>query len=223
MLIHDAAAWPSHDILGHWLRGWATTRGVLPPVPHADGFRIAVGLPRQRARYVFPEVSPALCELGETLVEPWVFLKACGPLDALRAILPSRWVMQPAGFMMTCGDAAFDANAALAAGYRLDVMEEAAQAHVRIGTQDGELAASGHIALDGDVAIYDRIRTEAAHQRRGLGRAVMCALQGLAHAREARRGVLVATEEGRRLYTALGWRQHSEFATAVIPDETIVP
>ena len=71
-----------------WIRGWATTRAVAPPVAHADGYRIDVGLPRQAARYVFSHPSPTLAELGATIVQPWVFLKACATSDELHAGLP---------------------------------------------------------------------------------------------------------------------------------------
>ena len=86
-----------------------------------------------------------------------------------------------------------------------------------------ELAATGHLALTQGRAIYDRIRTEPAHQRRGLGRALMHALQGLAHAHGRQAGVLVATPEGRRLYESLGWRLHAPWATAVIADDAVAP
>jgi GNAT superfamily N-acetyltransferase len=90
-------------------------------------------------------------------------------------------------------------------------------AHVRVEGRDGSLAASGHLALGKRRATYDRIGTEAAHQRRGLGRAVMHALQAVAHAHGRHAGVLVATPEGRALYESIGWRLHGPWATAVIP------
>lgn len=214
------------DSFAAWSRGWALTREVPPPVPHGDGFRIAVGLPRQAARYVFPHASPLLRELGATISQPWVFLKACATTDELRALLPGPWQMQPDAFMMTCDDAAFPGSGALAPGYVLHMTDDgsrAHRAHVQVLAHDGGLAASGHIALDRRLAIYDRIVTEPAHQRRGLGRAVMRALQALAHAHGRHAGVLVATPQGRALYESLGWRLHAPWATAVIPDEAIAP
>ncbi len=208
------------DIFCAWSRGWALTREVPPPVPHADGLRIEVGMPRQARRYVFPSASLALHELGETIAQPWVFLKACATGDELRALLPARWEMQDDHFMMTCGDAMFAGSVALAPGYALHVEDDAArtrQAHVQVRAADGSLAASGHLALDERFAIYDRIVTEPAHQRRGLGRAVMHSLQALARAHGRHANVLVATTEGRALYETLGWRLHAPWATAVIP------
>jgi GNAT superfamily N-acetyltransferase len=222
MLLPDSA----FDPFAAWSRGWAQTREVPPPVPHGDGFRIAVGLPRQAARYVFPHASPLLRELGATISQPWVFLKACASADELRALLPGHWQMQPDAFMMTCDDAAFPDSGALAPGYALQVTDEGSHSrrgHARVLAHDGGVAASGHIALDRRLAIYDRIVTEPAHQRRGLGRAVMRALQALAHAHGRHAGVLVATPQGRALYESLGWRLHAPWATAVIPDETIAP
>jgi GNAT superfamily N-acetyltransferase len=208
------------DIFMAWIRGWALTREVGPPVAHADGFRIDVGMPRQVARYVFARPSPTLRELATTIATPWVFLKACATGDELRALLPAPWALQPDGFMMVCGDAPFKGHAALPAGYTQRVDDAGARprrVHVAIHAPDGTLAASGHLALDQRHAIYDRIVTDAAHQRRGLGRAVMHALQACSHAHGRHAGALVATPAGRALYESLGWRLHAPWATAVIP------
>ena len=128
--------------------------------------------------------------------------------------------MQPDGTMMTCGDMPFPGSGALASGYSMHVTDNGAhrrQARVQVLATDGSLAASGHIALDERHAVYDRIVTEPAHQRRGLGRAVMQKLQALAHAQGRHAGALVATDQGRALYESLGWRVHAPWATAVIP------
>jgi GNAT superfamily N-acetyltransferase len=214
---------PSHDthfdIFLSWIRGWALSREVAAPMARGDGFVIAVGAPRQAARHVFPHASPTLRELGTRVTQPWVFLKACAEGDELRALLPSQWEMQPPGFMMTCDDRPF-ARGPLAPGYTIeidDALARTARAHVRVRAPDGTLAASGHVALGERRATYDRIVTEPAHQRRGLGGAVMHTLQSLAHAHGRHGGVLVATTQGRALYETLGWRLHAPWATAVIP------
>lgn len=209
------------DFFLAWIRGWALTRQVDPPLPHADGFRIAVGLARQAARYVFPGPSPAITELGESITQPWVYIKAFATSEQLRALLPDRWRIEDLHYMMTCEDRPFAGSGDLPSGYALEVEDAAAAAtglgHVRVVAPDGALGASGHVALGEHLAIYDRIATEPAHQRRGLGRAVMHALQALARAHGRRQGVLVATDQGRALYESLGWRMLSPWAGAVIP------
>jgi len=210
----------SDAIFLDWIRGWAVTREVDPPVPHADGFHIAVGLPRQAGRYVFPHPSPAIADLGVSLTQPWVFIKACATSQQLRSLLPAHWRIEDLHHMMTCDARPFPGSAAVGAGYALEIDDDAPatrQGHVRVVAADGTLAASGHVALGARRAIYDRIVTEPAHQRRGLGRAVMHALQALARTHGRHEGVLVATDAGRALYESLGWRLHSPWAGAVIP------
>jgi GNAT superfamily N-acetyltransferase len=70
---------------------------------------------------------------------------------------------------------------------------------------DGVTAARGQAALAGTAVVVDKIVTETAFRRRGLGRAVMAALIGWALDRGASEGLLIASEEGVRLYSALGW------------------
>ena len=216
----DAHPTSSDDVFLPWIRGWALTRQVAAPVPHADGFRIEVGLPTQAARYVFRRPSPALRALGETITAPWIHLKACATSDELRALLPARWRLEEQHWMMACDARPFPGTDALPLGYAMQVDDDGARsglAHVRIVDADGAPAASGHLALAGGFAIYDRIVTEPAHQRRGLGRAVMRTLQALAHAHGRHAGALVATDPGRALYESIGWRLHAPWATAVIP------
>ena len=209
------------DVFLPWIRGWALTREVAPPVPHGDGFRIDVGLPTQAARYVFRAPSPTLQALGQTIDQPWVYLKARGTSAQLRALLAPRWRIEEQHWMMACDARPFPGSTgAVPPGYALHVEDDAARtrlAHVRIVDAQGAPAASGHLALDARFAIYDRIVTEPAHRRRGLGRAVMHALQAIAHAHGRDAGALVATDAGRALYESLGWRLHAPWATAVIP------
>jgi GNAT superfamily N-acetyltransferase len=215
---------PNHEtadeIFLSWIQGWAAARELAPPVAHADGFHIAVGAPRQASRYVFPRPSPALAALGRSITAPWVYLKTRATPDELRALLPARWRIEPLHWMMACDDRPFPGSRALPPGYTLRVDDDTARSalgHVDILAADGALAASGHVVLGERHAIYDRIGTEPAHQRRGLGRAVMQALQDVAHAHGRHAGLLVATDEGRALYETLGWRLHAPWAGAVIP------
>src|ERR1700749_1422158 len=93
---------PPDEFFLAWIRGWALTREVAPPVAHADGFHIAVGQPKQAARYVFPSPSPAIADLGESITQPWVYIKACASSEQLRALLPDRWRIDDLHYLMNC-------------------------------------------------------------------------------------------------------------------------
>ncbi len=209
-----AAALP--DIVQAWAQGWSANRQVAAPVAHANGWRIDVRLPQHLRRFLFPGLSPALAELGQRVETPWVFLKACATAEELRELLPRHWQLQADGFLMTCGAAPFPARP-VPAGYTLAVTGDHRVVSVQVRAPDGSPAAAGFAALGDAWVAYDRIVTEPAHQRRGLGAAVMAALQARAHAQGRHAGVLVATPEGRQLYESLGWRLRSPWATAVIP------
>ncbi|MDR7332268.1 GNAT family N-acetyltransferase [Roseateles asaccharophilus] len=199
-----------------WLHGWSISRQVPAPIAHADGYRVEVQQPRHARRYVFDGPSPTLAQLGRSITEPWVFLKACATADALRALLPAHWQMEADGFLMSCGDQPLPTSRPLPPGYVLALTGEGDLVSAQVLAPDGASASAGHVALGERWATYDRIITEPAHQRLGLGRAVMAALQARAHARGRHAGVLVATPEGRRLYESLGWQLRAPWATAVI-------
>jgi len=212
----DEVLAPDPALVALWVRGWSLCRGAPAPHPVDGGWRVEVGWPDQRARLVFPTVCDGLARAAREITEPFVFLKLCGPVEALRPLLPARWQAEPRGWMMTI-DEVWGEPAAPPAGY-VAAMEDAGQVRiVRMLTGDGETAASGRVGLSGGVAVFDRIATEVPHRRRGLASAVMRSLQACARDRGARGGVLVGTDMGRRHYESLGWRVHTPYASAVIP------
>ena len=204
-------------LVANWVRGWALARGVGPPVADHGGLRIEVGLPEQRRRHVFAGVCDGLEFLAQTIDEPWVLLKIAGPPEEIPPLLPPRWVLRPPTAMMTRVLSADPAEAP-PAGYTLAVERHPSAVTVTISAPDGELAARGTLGVVGSHATFDQIRTQDAHQRRGLGRLVMSSLAHQAIRVGAGRGVLVATTDGRALYTALGWQVHSVYNTALIPE-----
>jgi predicted GNAT family acetyltransferase len=76
---------------------------------------------------------------------------------------------------------------------------------LRLVTDTGQLAASAQVAVVDDCAVPDKVETTAEHRRRGLGGAMMTALVDAAVELGARRGLLMASTQGRALYTSLGW------------------
>lgn len=199
-----------------WVRGWTVARETPPPVDVPGGFRVDVGWPDQRVRYVFPRLTEDVRRVADSVDQPGILLKACAAPDEMRSMLPPRFEIARLGFLMTI-DGEMRGAGALADGYALSVDADRAAPLAEVRAADGEVAASGRVALVDGFAIYDRIETHPGHRRRGLARGVMRALEALARERGAERGVLVATGEGRALHESLGWRLDSLYSTAAIP------
>ena len=218
------------------LKGWLTARSIvraLPlPVPEHGGWSVDAGLPAEQKRYVFASPHPAIQALAATIKATHIFIKICGTGEQLQALLPAGWQLQSPNYLMTLATdkqalrPALPALPTLPAGYQfeLEELQETSKADttnalagimVRIKAADGSLAASGYAVEHEGYFIYDRIVTDAAHQRRGLGRALMAALGATRQSAQSQQ-VLVATEEGRALYTSLGWDVHTPYATAMI-------
>ena len=69
-----------------------------------------------------------------------------------------------------------------------------------------ELAALGWVTFQDATAVYDRIWTAPNHRRRGMGSLVMRHLTSEVMSEgEVRRGLLVASPDGQKLYAHLGW------------------
>lgn len=205
------------ELLRIWVEGWTRARETLPPVAVRGGYRVEVGWPDQLRRYVFAGLDAAVETLDRSAAMPWVHVKACVPREALAAALPPGWVMQDPHWMMVVeGRMAVD-PVPLPARLSLLVEERPTVDVVRIVTETGDVAASGYVAFVEDQAIYDRIVTHEDWRRQGLGRAVMAALDRIAAERGIDRGILVATDDGRRLYELIGWRHHAPYAGALLP------
>jgi len=100
-----------------------------------------------------------------------------------------------------------------------EVSVEGADVKVSIHDGAGEPAARGHIGLAGADGVADRILTMPDFRRRGLGAVVMGMLAAEAVARGARDGLLIASEEGRLLYSRLGWERVADVVIAQRPGQ----
>jgi GNAT superfamily N-acetyltransferase len=199
-----------------WAQGWALTREVARPTAVPGGWRIEVGLPDQVRRFVYPTANAAVAERGRSIDQPFECIKVASSSDAVRSLLDHQWVLGPPGYMMMRLPHATAPDDVSPHCLTLEAITDRLTL-ATILSPDGELAASGRLGLVGDVAIYDRIRVQDAQQRRGLGRALMAALGGVANRAGASHWVLVATPEGRALYERLGWTVHAPYTSAFIP------
>ena len=203
------------ELIATWLKGWALAHDTALPTPCGNGWHVEVGLPDQTARYVFAAPEPAFWQLVETLTEPLIYLKVCASHDQIRHLFPARWTTEHRGFMMIRERAPLPVRP-LPVDYHLTLYERSAGMTCNLDAADGTLAAFGSVVMADDMAVYDRIRTEKAHQRKGLGSVVMTTLQQGAHDMGRRRDMLCATDAGRALYETLGWQVHSPYTSAVI-------
>lgn len=200
-----------------WQAAHSLARSSPPPVHDRGGFRVDTGSEKEVKRWVFPQLCEGLSEIAQEITAPRHYLKLCGTDTELRAVLPHRWVLQPANYFMIATATALDARP-LPQGYRVELQQDGPVSRASIMAADGELAASGCAAESAGAFIYDRIETAPAHRRKGLGAAVMAAL-GSARKSLAAVPLLVATEDGRSLYANLGWTVLAPFATATIPEQ----
>jgi GNAT superfamily N-acetyltransferase len=198
-----------------WLTARSVARGLPAPVADRGGFRVDTDSEKEVRRWVFPIRCEGLSTLGNEVIYPRHFLKLCGTDDDLRNALPANWEIQPAGYFMAT-------RAPLAPArpvpdfYQLECHETGPVFAVRVTAPDGSLAASGCAAEAAGVFIYDRIETAPPHRRRGLGTVIMNALASARKSHSAPQ-LLVATDNGLRLYMALGWAVLSPYSTAAIP------
>ncbi len=200
-------------ILDAWLSARSVARGLPMPVPEHGGFRVDTSSDAEIARWVFTKIGAGLEELARTITEPRYFLKLCGAANELRAALPKAWELHASSYFMRA--ISKPPARRLPDGYAIEVKRVGSVIEARIASETGVLAASGYAAEAWGVYIYDRIVTEPEHRRKGLGHVLMRTL----HDNRQQPGnpeLLVATEDGRALYSTLGWETISPYSTASI-------
>lgn len=207
----------SKDSIEKWLKGWSLSRELPLPTKFKSGFKVDVGYEKQKIRYVFPTLNEDFIALANSIVEPWFFLKVCATPDELKDLLPPRWVIQPQGYMMTYSKRIIEKPINLGAEYKIEFEEYNSTYVIKIIANNGDLAAIGRVVLVDDLAIYDRISTDINHKRKGLATLLMKELEKIALSKGIYSNFLVATEEGKLLYIALGWELSCLYTSVVIP------
>ncbi|MGF1242353.1 GNAT family N-acetyltransferase [Streptomyces sp. 2-6] len=216
-------------LIGRWLDGWTVARSLPeaePVEPAGDGLRSKCDQPGREVE-VFalradeePESVARLAAAVATARQvTWLTVPTLRP-DTAEAVVGAAGLelVQRSEWLMTT-DLTEHPQHEPAAPYEREVRTEGPVTVVSLHAPSGEVAARGTIAVVGGDAIADRIETDAAHRRRGLGRAVMSALAEAAVSQGARTGLLIASQEGQRLYSTLGWRHEADVLIARGPVE----
>ncbi|MER5973201.1 GNAT family N-acetyltransferase [Streptomyces sp. NPDC002055] len=200
------------DTVMTWVAGWALSRRTPPPVRKPWGLYVEVaGNPDEVGRHVLPEPEESSVRSAAASVSvPRTWMKMPAEPEELESWLPRGWVMEETGHLMAVDLMATDP--VVPAGYTVTVETVGAVTCARVLDAAGEQAAQGQMASVGEAVVVDRVVTEAAHRRRGLGNFVMRTLADHALETGAVLGVLGATDAGRALYETLGWKRHAKLA-----------
>lgn len=203
------------DIVRTWVAGWAVSRRTAPPVGKPWGFYIEVaGNPDEVGRHVLPEAEESLVRSAAASVSvPRTWMKMPAEPEEIESWLPRGWFWEESGHLMAVDLTATDPVAP--EGYTATVETIGAVTYARVLDAAGEQAAQGQMASLGEAVVVDRVVTEEAHRRRGLGGFVMRTLADRALEEGAVLGVLGATDAGRALYETLGWKKHATLAECV--------
>ncbi|GAA1288115.1 GNAT family N-acetyltransferase [Saccharothrix xinjiangensis] len=198
------------DLVRRWLRGWVECRGWGPVEEVRDGLSL---LPRQEGRHREvvalhdgPDALAALAaEVPGGAGPTWLTVPTTRPDEVERALREAGLTVRGTRERLMTRDLRAHPVRGAAAPYRCDTEVDGPVVRVRVRHESGDLAASGAVSVLGGDAVADRVETAVDHRRRGLGSVVMGVLATEAVARGATTGLLVASPEGERLYSALGW------------------
>lgn len=203
------------SLLERWLTGWSLSRRLPLPTREGGGLTVEVGWPDQLRRHVFVDAGRELRECASRIHAPFIYLKAAVDPGQMRRALPARWEIESPHYIMHCPAAM--TRSAPPAGYVASVEVEQETYAVRFTDSTGQLAASGRVVVNRGTAVFDRIETLEPHRRRGLGSALMCALDAVAEQAGVSERLLIATDAGRALYLSLGWLEVAPYSTAFLP------
>lgn len=208
------------DLVVRWQRGWSVARGLAAAVPVPGGLRVRCQQPGRDVEYVAldPSALPVLAEavLGEDEIT-WLTVPTTTPEATAAVLRDSGLVLLKRAEQLMAVKLREQSQSALAGPYRLQVHVSGQVVTAVVSHRSGAEGAHGTMGLNGRDAVADRILTAPGHRRRGLARVVMGALAEAAVAAGAGDGILIASEEGRPLYTALGWRPVADVLIAAAP------
>ncbi|MEE1621344.1 GNAT family N-acetyltransferase [Zafaria sp. Z1313] len=202
----------SDELIGTWVTGWAGARGYES---RHEG-RVHAALRHDTTGdweyIVFEPTSEELVAVAETLAKhPSRRLTAFANdssalVDAAQAAGLDVVAAEEA-LMVAEMDGQDVEDPRAPEGFTIDAERDGKHAYVSIHDADDHdvVAASGHVSVVGDYAVFDRIITAPEFRRRGLGALVMRALVAIALEHAVDEGLLIASIEGQALYQYLGW------------------
>ncbi|CCH33231.1 GNAT family N-acetyltransferase [Actinosynnema sp. NPDC047251] len=214
------------DLVRRWQRGWSACRGWEPPREAGGGLHFLLRRPGRHHEVVALRADDEPGTVGVLAAEvaghaeaAWLTVPTARPDAVERELRAAGLVVKQSREWLMTRDLAGHPTRPAAGPYRTTTSVDGAVLKAEVRHESGDLAASGLAGVIGPDAVPDRIETDPGHRRRGLGTVVMGALAEAAVVRGARTGILLASPDGERLYTSLGWttRWSVVIATNVVP------
>jgi GNAT superfamily N-acetyltransferase len=210
------------DLIRRWQAGWGMARG-LPPAEERDGALHVLFGRTGRYREIITlnadqdleAVRGLAARVAVTPRADWLTVLTERP-DEVAPVLEEEGLVlagEPETFMVT--DLRDHPWRAAPVPYTAVTSVEGELIEVVLTHHSGEQAARGFMAVRGSDAVAHNIETAPAHRRRGLAASVMSALTREARARGAVTGLLIASAQGRALYSALGWAPRATVLVAL--------
>ena len=190
-----------------YVAGWALSRRTIRPEPVEHGWHVLTGTEAEPERYVLTRgTAEDIRRVMDAMPRAGSYVKFAGSREDWIFLADAEWEAGPTGWFMTCdfGRVGSELPRRPPMGDLTTATIEDRVARIEIA-HDGEVIASGRAGLAGEWAVPDRIHTDEAYRRRGLGLFVMRRLLDLAAEAGAARAALNASRDGRELYQALGW------------------
>lgn len=199
-------------LIGVWVTGWVGARGYES---RTEG-RVHAALRHDTSgdwEYIIHEPTPEeLVAVSETLNKHparRLTIVTADSLSVTEAAAPAGLgVVSSDEALMVANMAGQDVESPRPAeGFTIEIERDGKHSYVSIHLEEDPdvVAASGHVAVVDEYAVFDRIITANDFRRRGLGSLVMRALVALALEHEVEEGLLVASTDGQALYHYLGW------------------
>ncbi|AKU14667.1 GNAT family N-acetyltransferase [Luteipulveratus mongoliensis] len=193
-----------------WQLGWTACKGLRPAYEIDGGLEVHVAQPgREREAFALSDDVETVSQLASYAagadVPTWLTVMTNEPDRTTEALTAAGLLVPgPHETFMTAEVTRVRAQRP-PDGYTVTVQQTRSVLRATVRAADGDEAASGTMAVHDDHAVAHDIVTEPDHRRRGLGSVVMARLGIAAHDLGARTAYLIASPDGERLYTSLGW------------------
>ncbi|APU14904.1 MULTISPECIES: GNAT family N-acetyltransferase [Actinoalloteichus] len=201
------------ELIRRWQIGWGIARELPPAEEARGGLHVRHGETDRHTEIIALHADEDLDSVRalaeETADSPhwdWLTVPTRHP-EAVAAVLAAAGLAMDAGnetFMTVRLDETPDDHPA-PEPYTSTVAGTGSVLEATVRHPSRATAARGLMALTGRDAVAHAVETRPAHRRRGLASTVMTTLSREAAARGATTGLLVASPDGERLYSALGW------------------